>query len=86
MLKRAILGTVLVLSLLPAAPLPAADAPRVAYIALIIDDLGNHPVNDRRAARLPGPVACAVLPHTDHGVDIAEQAWFLMTGELRELD
>jgi phosphate transport system protein len=22
----------------------------------------------------------------DHAVDIAEQAWFLMTGELRELD
>lgn len=75
--KRATLGTAFILTLLSAASLPAADAPRVAYIALIIDDLGNNPANDSRAARLPGPVACAVLPHTAHGVHIANTAFEL---------
>jgi polysaccharide deacetylase 2 family uncharacterized protein YibQ len=72
---RAAFGTAFILYLLSAAPLPAADPPRVAYIALIIDDLGNNPVTDTRTARLPGPVACAVLPHTAYAVDIANAAF-----------
>ena len=75
--KRAALGTAFILYLLSASALPAADTPRVAYIALIIDDLGNNAVTDNRAARLPGPVACAVLPHTSHAVDIADTAFGL---------
>lgn len=43
-------------------------------IAIIIDDLGNTPVEDRRAVDLPGPVACAILPHTPFSVRIADLA------------
>lgn len=41
--------------------LPAAATPR---IAIIIDDLGNQRAAADRVLALPGPVACAVLPHT----------------------
>lgn len=43
-------------------------------IALIIDDLGYRRSAGRRAVNLPGPVACAVLPHTPHGQALALQA------------
>ncbi len=43
-------------------------------IAIIIDDLGNTLVEDRRAVDLPGPVACAILPHTPFSVRIADLA------------
>lgn len=49
------------------------DAP--ARIALIIDDLGHWKSVGLRAASLPGPVACAILPHTPFGRIIAEQAY-----------
>jgi hypothetical protein len=49
----------------------ATDTP---VIALIIDDLGDSLGEGRRVARLPGPVACAILPHTAHGRRIAEEA------------
>jgi polysaccharide deacetylase 2 family uncharacterized protein YibQ len=55
----------------------AADAPvkAPALIAVIIDDLGNTTLEEgRRVAALPGPVACAILPHTTHGVLIAKLA------------
>jgi phosphate transport system protein len=32
------------------------------------------------------PVSRSLERAADHAVDIAEQAWFVMTGELRELD
>jgi phosphate transport system protein len=32
------------------------------------------------------PVSRSLERAADHAIDIAEQAWFLMTGELRELD
>ncbi len=43
-------------------------------LALIIDDLGNWRSGGVRATALPGPVACAVLPHTPFATLIAEQA------------
>jgi polysaccharide deacetylase 2 family uncharacterized protein YibQ len=50
---------------------PSAPPPR---IALIIDDLGDSLAEGRRAVQLPGPVACAFLPHTPHARALAEQA------------
>jgi polysaccharide deacetylase 2 family uncharacterized protein YibQ len=43
-------------------------------IALIIDDLGNLGPAGERTIRLPGPVACAILPHTPYARAIARQA------------
>jgi hypothetical protein len=53
---------------------PAHSANNHPVIALIIDDLGDSLSEGRRVARLPGPVACAILPHTAHGRRIAEEA------------
>jgi uncharacterized protein len=50
---------------------PAQAMPR---IAIIIDDLGNQPVEGRRAVDLPGPVAMAFLPHTPNGRQLAVRA------------
>ena len=44
-------------------------------ITLIIDDLGHWRSAGVRAASLPGPVACAVLPHTPFAALIAERAY-----------
>jgi polysaccharide deacetylase 2 family uncharacterized protein YibQ len=44
-------------------------------IALIIDDLGNWRSAGVRTVSLPGPVACAVLPHTPFAALIAERAY-----------
>lgn len=65
--------------LLLAAPLgsgTAADNAPVQgpVIAIVIDDLGNSLEEGRRVVALPGPVACSILPHTDHGPRIAELA------------
>jgi len=46
----------------------------VAYISIIIDDLGYSWKEARRVTRLPGPVACAILPHTRFGKKIARLA------------
>lgn len=43
-------------------------------IALIIDDLGYEFAAGQRAVTLPGPVACAVLPATPRGRQLAELA------------
>ena len=43
-------------------------------IALIIDDLGNQREQGRRAIALPGPVACAFLPHGHFTRQLAQQA------------
>ena len=48
------------------------DSPR---IVLIIDDLGHWRSAGVRVVSLPGPVACAVLPHTPFGSLIAERAY-----------
>lgn len=67
----AALAAVLILSPAPAAAMPDT-APR---IAIIIDDLGYELGAGRRAVRLPGPVACAVLPETPSGRLLAEEAF-----------
>lgn len=48
-----------------------ADAPRVA---IIIDDLGYHLANGKRAIGLPGPVAMSVLPSAPRARTLAQQA------------
>ncbi len=62
----------LILPLLILAPTVAAASEPV--IALIIDDLGYRYTEGARAARLPGPVVCAVLPGTPQGEALAELA------------
>jgi len=49
-------------------------ASKVAYISLIIDDLGQTPDRDSRALALPGPVTLAIMPDTPHATDFARQA------------
>lgn len=51
---------------------PQADG--VPRIAIIIDDLGRSEALGRRAAGLPGPVACAFLPRAPHSPALAELA------------
>lgn len=43
-------------------------------VAIIIDDLGYRYTEGLRAARLPGPVACAVIPNAPHAVAMATAA------------
>ncbi|MGB9428419.1 MAG: divergent polysaccharide deacetylase family protein [Gammaproteobacteria bacterium] len=58
------------------APACTAATPAAAHpvIAIIIDDLGNTLAEGRRAVELPGPVACAILPHTRYSVSLADLA------------
>ncbi|QKT03664.1 divergent polysaccharide deacetylase family protein [Ectothiorhodospiraceae bacterium 2226] len=66
----------LLCALLLIAPSVAAgfEPPRPAYVALIIDDLGDRWLEGRRAVDLPGAVTVAVLPHTPHARTLAERA------------
>jgi polysaccharide deacetylase 2 family uncharacterized protein YibQ len=58
-----------------AAPLvPEKPQAQVAYLSLIIDDLGQNPARDQRALALPGPVTLAIMPDTPHSVEFARQA------------
>lgn len=43
-------------------------------LALIIDDLGQHPSRDRQVLALPGPVALSILPDTPHATSLAREA------------
>lgn len=52
----------------------SGKAPKVAYLSLIIDDLGQNPERDNRALALPGPVTLAIMPDTPHATDFARQA------------
>ncbi|MGH8195619.1 MAG: divergent polysaccharide deacetylase family protein [Woeseiaceae bacterium] len=62
------------LSLLsPASAAAPPDTP--PRIAIIIDDLGHQLAAGRRAVRLPGPVACALLPDTPRAGVLAEEAF-----------
>lgn len=65
-------NTLLCLLFLFVAPLPAsAQTPR---IAIIIDDIGDRHAEGLAAVALPGPVACAFLPHTPHARELALRA------------
>ena len=43
-------------------------------VAVMIDDLGNNLDEGRRVVALPGPIACAILPHTVYATEIADLA------------
>ena len=63
--------------LLLALPLAAGAADtqvQKPVIAVVIDDLGNSLEEGKRVVALPGPVACSILPHTEHGPRIADLA------------
>jgi hypothetical protein len=69
------MGRTTLLLVLALAGAPAAgETGGVVAIGIIIDDLGNSLVNGERAARLPGAVACAVLPHTPFAKSVADAA------------
>lgn len=56
-------------------PLPiAATEPSTPVISIIIDDIGPALQPGQRAIGLPGPVAFAFLPHTQHSAQLAKVA------------
>lgn len=68
-------SAVAILALLSGAPAALAEsAVGPALIAIIIDDLGNQLGAGRRVVALPGPVACAFMPHTAHAERLANSA------------
>ena len=69
--RRLIPGVAVILFLLSGAV--AAEDPR-PRIAVIIDDLGYLKVAGERVIALPGPVACAILPHTPYSRHLALRA------------
>ncbi len=44
------------------------------YVSIVIDDLGNSGPAGVKAVRLPGPVACAILPYTPYAAELAGMA------------
>lgn len=67
MTARAILAATLLL-------LGAGAAAEMPRVAIIIDDLGYHQANGRRAIGLPGPVSYSFLPGAPRARSLAEQA------------
>ena len=63
-----------VAAILAAAPGLAAHGGELPRVAVVIDDLGYRLTEGLRAARLPGPVAVAILPHTGHSALLARVA------------
>ncbi|MGE7963758.1 divergent polysaccharide deacetylase family protein [Pseudomonas sp. NPDC089918] len=57
-----------------AAPATTAATPAKAYLSLIIDDLGQNLLQDRRVLALPGPVTVAIMPDTPHATEFAREA------------
>jgi len=43
-------------------------------VSIIIDDLGNSLRDGRRVIDLPGPIVCAILPHTPFATRVANEA------------
>ena len=66
------LGVSRLCALLLLVALPAA-AGTPAYVALIIDDLGNQEASGERVIALPGPVTCSILPHTPYSRMLADR-------------
>lgn len=63
------------LSTLLITTLAHAETPApVAYISIIIDDMGDQGALGRQALQLPGPLTYAFLPHSPHGHRQAQQA------------
>lgn len=50
------------------------DAEALPRIAIIIDDIGDRYREGHLAVNLPGPVACAFLPHTPYARSLARAA------------
>lgn len=69
--RRLITGVAAILLLLSAGVPAEEPRPR---IAVIIDDLGYLKVAGERVIALPGPVACAILPHTPYSRQLAARA------------
>ncbi|MEJ6684280.1 MAG: divergent polysaccharide deacetylase family protein [SAR86 cluster bacterium] len=46
-----------------------------AYIAIIIDDMGNHWGRGQRAIQLPAMLTYSILPYTQYGHQLAELAY-----------
>jgi polysaccharide deacetylase 2 family uncharacterized protein YibQ len=61
------------LAAIATAPAGAAAAGK-PLLAIIIDDLGNQRRLGMQAVELPGPVACAFMPHTPYAAELAERA------------
>lgn len=70
--RRAATVSALLSAVLLFSTICAADT-GVPVIAIIIDDLGYHLLEGQRAARLPGPVACSILPHTPSSRPLARR-------------
>lgn len=66
------LRILLLLCLLPCAAIANERPPPV--ISILIDDIGPALKPGQRAIGLPGPVAFAFLPHTQHSAPLAEAA------------
>jgi polysaccharide deacetylase 2 family uncharacterized protein YibQ len=66
--------TFLLLLALIALTAGAGESPQRPRLAVIIDDLGYDLHAGERALRLPGPVACAILPLTPRGEQLAREA------------
>jgi len=64
--------TALAGALLAVAATAGAQSP--VRIAIVIDDLGHNLAEGRRALQLPGPVACAILPHQKHSHTLAMES------------
>ncbi|MEJ2345381.1 MAG: divergent polysaccharide deacetylase family protein [Gammaproteobacteria bacterium] len=71
------LGATLLLAAVLAgvSPAPAVAGADEPAISIIIDDLGGRFDADLEAVRLPGPVACAFLPHDEYTRQLAELAY-----------
>lgn len=66
--------TALLAALLLTAGAAGGEPATAPAITLVIDDLGYNRHEAERVIELPGPVVCAVLPHTRHARTIAESA------------
>ncbi len=53
---------------------PAVVSSERPVVSIIIDDLGDNLIRGRQVVGLPGPVACAFLPHRPYSRNLAETA------------